>query len=201
MKKLFILSFFVFNTHATLGELIDRIYSPTLRTVIRNSGNITFGSRGQAGVHQKISKQACIEKFNKGKNSQIKEGEFLRYGSLTHELYGHALEGEYSQDYETDDFFGRAAKRGLGNNVTIRFNSYNASFAPHADSDCSEHINIEAVEIVNLEDKKCRRVLFSLDDLSYHSFFCSGDENVYVDYLDTEVEIVKEISEKTEDCK
>ena len=64
MKKLFILSFFVFNTHATLGELIDRIYSPTLRTVIRNSGNITFGSGGQAGVHQKISKQACIEKFN-----------------------------------------------------------------------------------------------------------------------------------------
>jgi hypothetical protein len=200
MKKIILATLLVTNANAFLNDFINSIHSPTLRNVIRNSANIQVGSNHGVQVSEEVAKSECAQRIIKARASQVEKGEMPSFGYLTHSIWERHLEGDYTQDFESDEYFGKEAKRGLKNNIHINFNSYNSHSAPHAEADCSKYISIDKVEIVELDGKKCRRVSFVLDDDGYKSYFCLGEHNAYADYLDTEAEVLEVISPKTEDC-
>lgn len=201
MKKIIFAALIVTNANAFLNDFINSIQSPTLRTAIRNLENVEFGNNHNVQIAEEIDREECAKRIVKARQDQVEKGDMLSFGYLTSKIWESQLEGDYTQDFDTEDYFGREAKRGLNNRVRMNFNSFSSHSAAHAEYYCSKHIAIDKVEIVKLGDKKCRRVSFVLGDDGYKSYFCIGDNNAYADYLDTEAEVIEVVSEKTEDCQ
>ena len=167
-----------------------------LRTIdnILRVGKLEQGGNN-GGIVKTFSKQNCLDKFvesqkNSG-SSGVQSAIYLSGAGMSkseivnpQSIPGHDI----SNDRYFKFFPGIAYQRGR------RWNSYNPALAPHLSNVCSKYWQVQNIELVKWSGKLCRRVRLGMKaKYYYHLLYCQDDLNIYTDFSNTKMELVKYI--------
>lgn len=137
---------------------------------------------------EKKNREYCIETFDTSKTVwkkyQEKEGNFqdvvhMKEKFLTSEIKDSPVHPDYQvARYGNDHKY----IRGLANKRFTKVGWTTAMSIPHSRPGCNSLWTVANVQVVEWEDKTCRRVEFQFEQRSYHTLMCGDDHNIYLDY-------------------
>ncbi|GEM_PF-6134976 len=172
--------------------------NPSIANVLSNASNTQFGSGNSVDLVEESTEQQCINAIHNSiqtqKDTPNKIG-LLYAATLTYKAYSSSLEGDFSQELKTKDYFGKQIRRGLSDRSRIKINSYSDKHIPHQVSGCSKFSTITSVTKSSVMDKTCRVINYDLSGEKYKVLFCENDTTVYTDFLDVDLKTIKTYNE------
>ncbi|PIK14871.1 hypothetical protein [Halobacteriovorax sp. JY17] len=198
MRIILLLSVTLFSI-TSQASLFDFLQShPSANRLLSNASNIQFGNNQSVSIAHSSNEQECIDvvqaAIQKQKDSPNEIG-LLYAATLTSKAYSSSLEGDYTQQFKGEGFFGKSLRRGLKNDTFIRVNSFSGENIPHEVSGCSKFTEITSVTKSKIKNKTCRVISHDLSGEKYKTLFCEGDSTVYTDFLDLETKLIKTYKE------